>query len=764
MTTAAEVIKRMGLKAPCRKGAYLVPCVCHEDNPKSPSLNISDGRDGNLLLWCFGGCSEQPKKDGGASFKKILDKLIELGYADVDTVGDSQPHFVQCFDQRVGTFWGIFDEPKTFVEIYPRYDRETRSTIVTFKARYSPKDFRWFKPHAGEQGKWKMTGAKSRIEDLPPYYYPEIVLEKDERVLHWPEGEKDADTLRKAFGLASFSFGGVNDTVAEWFLDELVGVKAVVVWADNDPAGLKAAQNRALMLWQRKIPIKLAVSPVGKDVSNWKASGGTLQQVSELVKNLPPWVPPAEQVRNAVDQGVFPASEYDVGTEAFAGDYLAHRFKNKVKFVAPGPRVYTYGEGVWTADDGMSHYEYAKKLAPMLKRDMASGLFDQMTLGAIDKLVTKVQTSSGAKAVITMARSVPTLRCNLSDLDSAETRHLFNCQSGVINMHTLDRMSHSPDFLFTKIFPTGVDLDHEPVEFIQFLRDLFRDEEIVKYMQPLLGYAITGEGNFQRFLMFTGESGAGKSQLLRVLKILLGSYVSVIAADSLRKTAGQRSAGVDSDLAKTAHARIIVANELSEKYSLDESLIKALSGGDPVPVKFMGGNKFELKADALMIFTANERPPLSDDSAIARRLMEIRFENKIAGTPKEVENFADKLVAKCGAQIAGWLLRGASMCYGSNFDVLKAEPRKIKEWTADYVDESNVCKHWVEERIKRQPGMHARSADLFDDFEKYCKRARLQVDMNIRGFGRRLLKMGFVPGKNHIDQRGFKDVMLKGEV
>ncbi len=36
-------------------GGYLVRCPAHED--RSPSLSLSDGRDGRVLLHCFAGCT-----------------------------------------------------------------------------------------------------------------------------------------------------------------------------------------------------------------------------------------------------------------------------------------------------------------------------------------------------------------------------------------------------------------------------------------------------------------------------------------------------------------------------------------------------------------------------------------------------------------------------------------------------------------------------------------------------------------------------------
>jgi hypothetical protein len=51
--TAIEILRRLEHARPCT-GGWIARCPAHED--RSPSLSISEGRDGRILLHCFAGC------------------------------------------------------------------------------------------------------------------------------------------------------------------------------------------------------------------------------------------------------------------------------------------------------------------------------------------------------------------------------------------------------------------------------------------------------------------------------------------------------------------------------------------------------------------------------------------------------------------------------------------------------------------------------------------------------------------------------------
>ena len=56
MMGAYEIAKAIGNARKTSNG-WLVPCVCHDD--RNPSLHISDGDDGKILVHCFANCDSE---------------------------------------------------------------------------------------------------------------------------------------------------------------------------------------------------------------------------------------------------------------------------------------------------------------------------------------------------------------------------------------------------------------------------------------------------------------------------------------------------------------------------------------------------------------------------------------------------------------------------------------------------------------------------------------------------------------------------------
>src|SRR5437899_1340794 len=57
MNAAMEALLRRFPTAKKNGAGWKAPCPCHED--RSPSLNISEGADGRVLLKCHAGCSTE---------------------------------------------------------------------------------------------------------------------------------------------------------------------------------------------------------------------------------------------------------------------------------------------------------------------------------------------------------------------------------------------------------------------------------------------------------------------------------------------------------------------------------------------------------------------------------------------------------------------------------------------------------------------------------------------------------------------------------
>lgn len=141
------------------------------------------------------------------------------------------------------------------------------------------KEFRYWDPRANLQR--KPYGADAYL-----YRLPEVLsaIRTGNGVIHWAEGEKDADRLAKAGVVATSHHQGAGRVTleqAEW----LRGAQRVVLWYDLDPArpevGAYDVVLRHDLLIQVGVPagrIQIVCSRSGKDAFDHLEAGFTVNQ------------------------------------------------------------------------------------------------------------------------------------------------------------------------------------------------------------------------------------------------------------------------------------------------------------------------------------------------------------------------------------------------------------------------------------------------------------------------------------------------------
>ncbi|MFX6751337.1 toprim domain-containing protein, partial [Acinetobacter baumannii] len=78
------------------------------------------------------------------------------------------------------------------------------------------------------------------------------------------EGEKDVNTLRGR-GIVATTCAMGADHWEPTYTEQLAGCRSVVIVADRDEAGYKAAVKKAAILTKAEIPVRVVEAAAGKD-------------------------------------------------------------------------------------------------------------------------------------------------------------------------------------------------------------------------------------------------------------------------------------------------------------------------------------------------------------------------------------------------------------------------------------------------------------------------------------------------------------------
>jgi putative DNA primase/helicase len=232
---------------------------------------------------------------------------------------------------------------------------------------------------------------------------------------------------------------------------------------------------------------------------------------------------------------------------------------------------------------------------------------------------------------------------------------LLNCTNTMVDLRTGQLVPHSPDLMSSVQVTVPYDAEATAPTYVAWLREALRQEHhteadvdrLVADIEEVSGTMLDPTKTPSKALFLFGPSRSGKSTFLRLLKAIAGALnTSAVTLHDLDR---------DSFAAANLYGRMLnVAADLSNRHVEDLSLFKMLTGEDVIKANRKYGNQFEFTNQALIAFSANELPTVSEASrAYAERMKPFHFPNSFAG--REDKTLEDKLLAELPGILARWV-------------------------------------------------------------------------------------------------------------
>jgi putative DNA primase/helicase len=139
----------------------------------------------------------------------------------------------------------------------------------------------------------------------------------------------------------------------------------------------------------------------------------------------------------------------------------------------------------------------------------------------------------------------------------------------------------------------------------------------------MVGYCLTGVTSAHALFFLYGTGANGKSVFANVISTILGDYAATASMDTFVETRGDRH---PTDLAGLRGARFVTAIETEQGRRLNESKVKAITGGDKISARFMRQDFFEYSPQFKPVIVGNHKPAIRNiDEAMKRRMHMIPF-------------------------------------------------------------------------------------------------------------------------------------------
>jgi putative DNA primase/helicase len=340
--------------------------------------------------------------------------------------------------------------------------------------------------------------------------------------------------------------------------------------------------------------------------------------------------------------------------------------------------------------------------------------------------------SNGKKDLLQEAQHQAGIPCINADFDKQD--FLINTESGVVDLKTGELKQHNKEYLMNKIVSYEVDLQNQPIKWLQFLEQIFQgDKELMHYLQKAIGYTLTGSIREQCLFLCYGEGSNGKSVFLDVISRMMGDY----AMNAQVETLLERKFGTSSytsDLARLKGARFTTTGENNEGSKINEGLVKQLTGGERITARFLYGQEFEFYPNFKIWLATNHKPIIrGSDNGIWRRIISIPFLYKVPDHLRD-KDLVYKLEQEI-PQILGWAIKGCLMWQKEGLKL----PSVIEKSNKDYQNEMDIIATFIDENAQLVEGEVSSAKEIYEEYEKWAKVSNEYIMSSTR-FGRELAK------------------------
>ncbi|WP_319406154.1 phage/plasmid primase, P4 family [uncultured Desulfosarcina sp.] len=326
---------------------------------------------------------------------------------------------------------------------------------------------------------------------------------------------------------------------------------------------------------------------------------------------------------------------------------------------------------------------------------------------------------------------------------------LLACRNCVIDLSTgLSRPGRQDDYLHKASPHEWKGIDEPAPVFEKTLTEILSgNEELMHYVNKLMGYGITGEISEHIFAVLSGQGRNGKGLLMESIAYALGDLVGVVQSEMLLDQGRMKSSsGPSPDIMALRGLRIAYASETDENQKFSPSRVKWLSGGDTLT----GRNPHDkyptsfLPTHILFLLTNHKPHAPADDFAFWERVRIVPF--LLSFVDREPRNDNERRVDKTlkekiwaeASGILAWLVRGCLLWQKEGLD----PPMIVAEATAEYRRNEDLIGDFIDECCEVVEGGEENATDLYNRFVtwfelnigKRCPKQRTFGNMMSRRF------------------------------
>ncbi len=186
-------------------------------------------------------------------------------------------------------------------------------------------------------------------------------------------------------------------------------------------------------------------------------------------------------------------------------------------------------------------------------------------------------------------------------------RHLINLKNGIFDLDNNELLEHNPNYYYQGILNLSYDKKADCPVWEDAIKKMFKSDEDYIRTQKWFGYQFVRENREQVAHGYFGVSGSGKSQILKILRDLLGP-------DNVTNFQLQEFSNPNQYALGRLHGKYAnICYDMSTAKLKDISIFKQLTGGDPITGRNIYKEPFEFVNYAKLTWICNKLPSISEN-------------------------------------------------------------------------------------------------------------------------------------------------------
>ena len=349
------------------------------------------------------------------------------------------------------------------------------------------------------------------------------------------------------------------------------------------------------------------------------------------------------------------------------------------------------------------------------------------------KVISKLKTNSFKKSVISECAELFHIPKFEEKLDVKY--NLVGFENGIFDLERGEFRDGLPEDYMS--FTTGIDYEEyeEDDDLYQgvttFLEQILPKKQVREYVVTLLSSFLSGKTGHEKFHIWTGSGGNGKSKLIELFRLGFGEYCCTLPINIITEKRARAEANTPA-LARTKGKRFACLQEPESNEQINVGLMKELTGGDTIQASAKYKDPIEFKPQFKMILTCNELPSVnSNDRGTWRRLRLVEFISQFMEDPDpnnpyqfEIDEYLDEKLNQWKNAFMYLLLQRHKIYRRDGI----REPADVKKQTKEYQNESDHYVMFFNEQIvelgEEYEGVTLKLDDIWFVYQEWFKQVK----------------------------------------